>query len=149
MAMNQKFLTEEQCRTIEAAIERAESQCSGEIRVHVDEHCSRDILEAASQTFARLKMHKTELRNGVLFYIASEDKKFAVIGDKGINSKVAEGFWDDVCGAMTEHFKEGDFVEGIVHGIRLCGEKLSEHFPHQENDINELPNEVTFGPRAN
>lgn len=143
--MHNNFLTDAQCHDIEEAIAEAELNCSGEIRVHIDRHCSVNVLDDAAQTFARLKMHKTELRNGVLFYIAYADHKFAVIGDKGINARVPHDFWNDVCGILVEHFAHSDFVGGLVDGIRLCGQKLKEHFPYQQDDINELPNELSFG----
>jgi len=143
--MHYNFLSQQQCQQIEKAIELAEKNCSGEIRVHIDKHCSANVLDDAAHTFARLKMHKTELRNGVLFYIAYADKKFAVIGDKGINARVPDGFWTEVCEALSLKFKNGDFVGGLTDGIQLCGEKLKQFFPYQPNDVNELPNEISFG----
>lgn len=143
--MHYNFLSQQQCQQIEKAIELAEKNCSGEIRVHIDKHCSANVLDDAAHTFARLKMHKTELRNGVLFYIAYADKKFAVIGDKGINARVPDGFWTEVCKALSLKFKNGDFVGGLTEGIQLCGEKLKQFFPYQPNDVNELPNEISFG----
>jgi len=143
--MGQHFLTDEECRKIEDAIVEAELNCSGEIRVHIDRHCSDNVLDDAAKRFARLKMHKTKLRNGVLFYLASEDHKFAVIGDKGINALVDSNFWNDVCETMSQFFQKGDFVEGLTAGIKLCGRKLRELFPYGDDDENELPNEITFG----
>lgn len=143
--MESKFLTEEQCQKIESAIGEAEKNCSGEIRVHIDKHCSDNVLDDAAHRFARLKIHKTKLRNGVLFYIAYEDKKFAVIGDKGINAKVESNFWDDVCSVMSERFQHAEFVDGLIQGIMRCGEKLKAFFPYEDNDVNELPNEISFG----
>jgi len=99
----------------------------------------------AAKRFEELEMDMTEQRNGVLFYIAYKDRKFAIIGDSGINEKVPEGFWDSVRETLEENFKKGDFSTGLCEGIKICGKKLSELFPFQEGDINELPNEVTFG----
>lgn len=139
------FFTKEQETQITDAIKEAELNCSGEVRVHVDKHCSKNVLDDAAHTFAKLGMHKTELRNGVLFYIAYEDKKFAVIGDVGINTKVPENFWDDVCKVLGENFKTGKFVEGLSIGIKMCGEKLKEFFPYQKDDVNELSDEISYG----
>lgn len=147
MKESQKFFNKEQCSEIEQAIEKAEQNCSGEIRVHIDRHCSDNVLDDAAQTFAALEMHKTELRNGVLFYIAYEDKKYAVIGDVGINMKVPAGFWDDVCEVMGNEFRRGEYVKGLLQGIEKCGRKLKEYFPYKSDDINELPNEVSFGKK--
>jgi uncharacterized membrane protein len=90
-------------------------------------------------------MDKTELRNGVLFYLAVSDKMFAILGDKGINEKVPAGFWDNIRDSMLGHFKQNEFTEGLSKGIEMAGEKLISHFPYQRNDVNELDNEITFG----
>ncbi len=140
-----KLFTKEACKEIEKAIEVAEMLCSGEIRVHVDRHCKPNVLDSASETFARLEMHKTALRNGILFYFATEDKRFAVIGDVGINSKVSQDFWDDIIALIRQGFADGNFIDALCQSIRLCGAKLAEFFPYQEDDVNELPNDVSFG----
>lgn len=140
-----EFLNKEEILRVEDAIADAETFTSGEIRVHIDEYCDNDLMGKAAKRFEELEMDMTELRNGVLFYIAYKDRKFAIIGDSGINEKVPEGFWDSVRETLEENFKKGDFSAGLCEGIKICGKKLSELFPFQEGDINELPNEVTFG----
>lgn len=139
------MFSKSECNVIEQAIAEAELNCSGEIRVHIDKKCDGDVMESAVRVFHRLSMHKTELRNGVLFYIASESRKFAVIGDLGINEKVGKDFWDDISAELERNFREGNFVEGLTKGILRCGEKLKEFFPYQTDDVNELPNTVSFG----
>ncbi len=140
-----KFFTAEQQKSIQDAIANAELNTSGEIRVHIDDDCKEDVLDKAAKIFHKLKMNKTELRNGVLFYLAVNDRKFAILGDKGINDKVAADFWDTVKVLMFDHFKQKQFTEGLCNGIELAGEKLKMHFPLQSNDTNELDNEVSFG----
>lgn len=126
-------------------IQSAELNTSGEIRLHVDNKCKIDVLDQAAFIFKKLKMHKTELRNGVLIYLAVSDKKFAIIGDAGINAKVPDDFWDNIKNKMSDCFKEGDFVKGLSIGIEMAGEQLKKHFPHQQDDINELPDEISIG----
>ncbi len=140
-----KFSDEEKGR-IRNAIAEAEKKTSGEIRVHIESHCDEDnLLDRAARVFAKLDMHKTELRNGVLIYIALDDHKFAVIGDKGIHAKVPDRFWDNVASMMTGHFKEGRILDGIVAGIETCGAELVRDFPISDDDVDELPNEISFG----
>ena len=139
------FFTQEQQLTIQQAIANAELNTSGEIRVHIEEKCKGDALEAAMKNFHELKMDKTELRNGVLFYLAVDDHKFAVAGDKGIDEKVGKDFWDEERDMMLEKFKQGNFTEGLCKAIEMAGEKLKIHFPLQSNDTNELTNDVSFG----
>jgi uncharacterized membrane protein len=126
------------------AIRHAESNTSGEIRVHIENKCKIDVLDRAAQIFDLLKMQKTELRNGVLFYLAVVDKKFAILGDAGINAKVKPDFWDEIKAMMLGHFKKGDFAEGLSNGIIKAGEQLKEHFEHQDDDVNELSDEISY-----
>jgi uncharacterized membrane protein len=127
------------------AIKQAELNTSGEIRVHIEDKCKGDVLDRATDVFAMLKMHKTELRNGVLFYLALKDRKYAVLGDAGINAVVPDNFWESVKDTLLQHFKEGSFTEGLSLGIGMAGEKLKQHFPYQSDDVNELPNDISFG----
>lgn len=138
------FFTSEQQARILAAIKEAENDTSGEIRVRIETRCNEDVLDRAAWVFRKLGMQKTAERNGVLFYLAVSDKKFAVIGDGGINSKVPEGFWDDVKELLRVRFLEGKFTEGLSEGIIMAGEHLKKHFPHRKDDINELPDEISF-----
>jgi len=138
------FFTDQQKSNIKQAITDAELNTSGEIRVHLENHCNEDVLDRASYLFDKLEMKKTDMRNAVLFYVAVKDKKFAVIGDSGINSLVEENFWEDVKTLLLEQFKNGNFTEGLVAGISKAGEKLKKHFPYQTDDTNELSNEISF-----
>lgn len=126
------------------AIREAESNTSGEIRVHIENKCKTEVLDRAAQVFDLLKMQKTVLRNGVLFYLAIRDKKFAILGDVGINAKVPENFWDEIKELMLEYFKKGDFADGLAQGIIRAGEQLKEHFKHQDDDVNELSDEISY-----
>ena len=139
------LFTSEQKARIKEAIKNAEKNTSGEIRVHIDIKCKADVLDRAAYIFEQLNMHKTKLRNGVLFYLATEDHKFAILGDAGINSLVPDHFWDDIKDLMTEHFREGRFTEGLESGIKMTGEQLKNHFPYQLDDENELDDEISFG----
>ena len=138
------FFTKEQQSIILAAVKEAENQTSGEIRVHIETSCDEDVLDRTAWVFKKLGMHKTAERNGVLFYLAVKDRKFAVIGDAGINSKVPAGFWDDVKELLLKRFRDGKFTEGLSEGIIMAGEHLKKHFPHKKDDVNELPDEISF-----
>lgn len=137
------FNDEEQQR-IKKAVEDAERYTSGEIRVCLEKNCSEDVLDRAAKYFHKLDMHKTKLRNGVLIYLATVDRKFAIIGDAGINKAVPEGFWDDAKEAMLAHFKFGNLIEGITTGVAMAGEHLQKYFPHQLDDKNEISDDIAF-----
>lgn len=137
------FTTQEQ-EQIANAIADAEKATSGEIRIAVDKHCHGSAFERATQYFAELGMDKTAQHNGVLIYIAHEDHKFAIIGDRGIDSVVPDDFWETAQIAMKAHFMSGNLAEGIIAGVSLAGEKLALYFPYQNGDVNELPNDIVF-----
>jgi len=139
------FFSKEQKDLIKSAVQEAELNTSGEIRVHIDNKCKEDVMDRAAWWFAKLEMHKTELRNGVLFYLAVKDKKFAILGDSGINAVTPDNFWDDIKEKMAGHFAELDFTGGLREGIVMAGGALKEQFPHQEDDVNELSDEISFG----
>lgn len=136
------YFTDERLAEIGAAIKQAEKTTSGEIRLYVEDKCKEDVLDHAAFLFGELNMHKTDLRNGVLFYLAMQDKKFAILGDGGINAKVEDDFWDHIKEEMVSHFKEGQFAVGLEKGIEMAGKALAEHFPYQKDDVNELSDDI-------
>ena len=140
-----EFLTKEEQQKIVAAIEEAELNTSGEIRVHIESKCKGDAVSRAIYIFNYLKMYKTEQRNGVLVYVATESKKLAIIGDVGINQRVPADFWNSIKNNMVAAFVRGAFVDGIADAVRAAGESLKEYFPYQSDDVNEQPNEISFG----
>ena len=140
----EKAFTKEQKEAMVAAIQKAEKDTSGEIRVHIENRSKIEVLDRAADVFAELKMHKTALRNGVLIYVALLDHKLAILGDAGINSKVPTGFWDSIKTNMVEKFKQGAITEGICEAVITAGEQLKAYLPYQEDDVNELPDDISF-----
>ncbi|MEY3501286.1 MAG: hypothetical protein RL308_2959 [Bacteroidota bacterium] len=142
--MLKSFFNESEKSKILAAIQQAESNTSGEIRVHVENHCKGDLMDRAASVFALLNMHKTALRNGVLFYLAVKDKKFAILGDAGINKVVPTDFWEQIKLQMKADFSIHQFADGLSKGIILAGEQLQKNFPYQSDDVNELSDDISF-----
>lgn len=139
-----EILTPLQQKKIVEAIGDAERNTSGEIRIHLDDICNGDPVKRAEEVFVRLGMEKTAQRNGVLIYIACESKVFAIIGDKGINNIVPEGFWDDISANMSGYFRKGDFAGGLEAAVLEVGKKLKSFFPFSSDDINEQPDDISF-----
>jgi uncharacterized membrane protein len=137
------MLTEKDKDLIQDAIAQAELETSGEIRVHIDKACDGDPVKRAIEVFEELKMHETELRNGVLIFIAFSNHKLAIIGDKGINELVPSNFWDSTRDVMIQLFKQGQFTAGINAAVKEAGIQLAEYFPLQEGDVNELSNKIS------
>jgi uncharacterized membrane protein len=139
------FSDEEQQRIV-AAIRTAEKRTSGEIRVFVESKCSYvDAVNRAAEIFFGLKMDKTEDRNGVLLYIAVKDQQLAIFGDKGIHEKVGTEFWNEEVKKILKEFSQHHYADGVVHVVTEIGEALVHHFPYENEDRNELPDDIVFG----
>lgn len=145
MSKIEDFLTASQEQRIIEAINTAEKNTSGEIRVHIEKSTEKPPMERALEVFHFLKMDTTKLRNGILLYIAVESRKFVILGDEGINNKVPKDFWETEKEFVLSHFAKGEFEKGIEQTIIKVGEKLKDFFPYQSNDTNELSNEISKG----
>lgn len=126
------------------AIQLAELKTSGEVRIHIEKTCKGDALEECKKQFAKLNMHQTKDRNGILFFLAINSKSFAVWGDEGIHQKVNDEFWKSITDCAIGYFKQNDLITGIEKAVELCGEKLKLHFPIETDDKNELPNNISY-----
>lgn len=139
----ESFLSETEEQDIIKAIQIAEKNTSGEIRVHIEKHTDKKHFDRAFEVFHTLKMDETKGRNGVLIYLAIDDKSFVICGDKGINDIVADDFWNSTKDVVQNYFKDGDFKQGLVEGIKKAGNELKKHFPYQKDDVDELSNEIS------
>lgn len=145
-----KFFSAAEQEMLREAIAKAEKRTSGEIRLHIERDVpakapvSGDAYLRAREILAALGMHQTAERNGVLVYLATRSRKFAVLGDEELHRRVGTEFWSDVRDVMAARFGEARFVEGLSEGIAMVGEKLSVHYPYREDDVNELPDEISY-----
>ena len=140
------LLSEEQEQALVDAITQAELHTSGEIRIHLEKTIgSTSAEERAKQWFGKLEMHKTAEKNGVLFYLAIEDRKLALWAGEGINERVPADFWQTIIDLMISEFKVGHFSEGLIAGVEKTGKALGEFFPRQDDDVDELSNEISKG----
>ncbi|WP_323788275.1 TPM domain-containing protein [Psychroserpens sp.] len=145
MSKIEDFLSTEEEQEIIDAIRTAERNTSGEIRIHIEKSSNTDAFERAMEVFHYLKMDNTKLQNGVLIYVAVEDKTFVIYGDKGINDVVPGNFWDSTKDVMQSHFKTGDFKQGLIEGVLKAGQQLEVHFPWIHGDKNELMDTISKG----
>jgi uncharacterized membrane protein len=139
------FFSEQDKEAIKLAIMNAELDTSGEIRVHIESTLTGDVLDRTAFLFSKLGMDKTAQRNGVLIYLALKNRRFAIIGDAGINQVVPADFWNDIKSVMISFFREGNFTDGLIEAITRAGLQLKQHFPYQRGDVNELKDEISFG----
>jgi uncharacterized membrane protein len=141
----QKLLKLVDVEAVKGAIEKAEQETSGQIRVSVSPFFWGSVRRTAEKAFSRLDMTKTGQRNGVLIFVVPSRRRFVILGDEGIHQKVGQEFWDKTAAAISERFKSGDFTGGLVHGIEEAGKQLAAHFPRRPGDTNELPDDVDLG----
>ena len=140
------FLSDADLSAVAAAIGAAEATTSAEIRVHLDARCPGEAMARAVEVFERLGMHRTAAHHGVLIYVAIEDRKLAVLGDRGIHERVGQAYWDRLVEAVLAHFRQERPRDGLGHAIREVGAVLGQHFPRRPDDVNELPDRVSIGP---
>ena len=143
MSNIEDFLSAEEEQEIVNAIRIAEKNTSGEIRVHIESSSELDAFNRAMEVFHYLKMDNTKLQNGVLIYVAVDDKSFVIYGDQGINDVVPNNFWDSTKDTMLSHFTHGNYKQGLIEGVLNAGKQLEAHFPWIHDDRNELPNEIS------
>jgi len=145
MSKIEAFLSAEQEQFIVDAIKLAEKNTSGEIRVHIENKTEKPPIERAKEVFQILKMDQTHLKNGILFYLATESKQFAIIGDEGIHKLVPNNFWEIVKNRVLTFFAEKKYAKGLEQGIIEVGNQLKAYFPYEKDDVNELPDEISKG----
>lgn len=138
------FISKQDQGRVVAAISEAEKNTSGEIRVHLTPKCGKDVMRDAIKTFNRLQMYKTRHRNGILIFVAFESRKFAILGDSGINEVVSDNYWDEEKEILLEYFKNNDPTTGLCNVIARVGAKLKAYFPIEDDDVNELSNEISY-----
>ncbi|MEC5394682.1 TPM domain-containing protein [Bergeyella sp. RCAD1439] len=138
------FLPEEALDQIVSAIKTAEQNTTGEIRVHIDNNTLCRNAEKAFEVFTLLCKDQTAEKNAVLFHINFSQKYLTIIGDTGIHQKVCQHFWDRLHDETTEEFAKGNFGSALEKAILKTGNELKKHFPSNEKNPNELPDEITF-----
>lgn len=132
------------------AIQAAEAETTGEVRVFVESHCGKKTpMERAEQLFVKMGMTQTVHRNAVLIYLALNDRKFAILGDERIFSEAGGPvFWEAAALQLRDSLKEGQIATGLCRCIEEIGKALHAHFPHEEDvNKNELPDEIIFGKK--
>jgi len=141
--LRKRFLTDEQEKRVIEAIRQAESGTTAEICVHLRKKCKKDVLVEAQTYFKKLKLDRTRQKNAVLIFVALEDRRFAVVGDRGIHEKVRDAFWESVRDLLGDRFRAGDIAGGLAAAARCIGEEAKKNFPAAGKHFNQLPDTVT------
>ncbi len=145
MQQTSNFFDKEEEARIISAIKTAEGMTSGEIKIHMECHAGKEVKDRAAEIFDSLGMYNTENRTGILFYLAMDERQFAILGDVGINEKVGESYWNELRDRLQDNFKSERFCDGLVEAIIDAGEHLRHFFPIGDDDKNELSDEISYG----
>jgi uncharacterized membrane protein len=134
---------------IERAVENAERNTSGEIKVKIIGNCDPDLGGDANaqavREFEREGLGNTRDKTGVLLLLVFNERKFTVLGDSGIHAKLGQEYWDRAAREMSDYFRQGAFGLGIHAAVTDVGFRLAEFFPKRSDDVNELSDGVILG----
>ena len=147
-----RVFNDRELEEIAEAVGRVEQRAAAEVRVHLERWVRRargeqpDALRRAQTLFRELRMHEAPHRNGVLVYLALDDRKLAIVGDEAIHARVGDTYWERVRDVMVGHFKAEAPRDAVVHAVEDLGRVLAEHFPRRPGDAGagDLPNEVSI-----
>ena len=145
-SLDRLITPEEQNRLLDK-IARIEKRSSGEVRIHVTDRRSNDPLQEARRTFTSLGMSATRRRNGVLVFLSLPSRKFAIVGDEGIDRVTPAEYWDGLRDTLAARFAAGEYCEGLLEILDRVEAVLAEHFPYQKGDVDELPDDISYQPR--
>lgn len=142
-----KYLSEEDLKSISAKISEIEKTTSGELVITIKEkrgwlEKTKSIRTLAEKEFISTKIAKTKAATGILIFMIFNAKEFCILADKKINELVEQSVWDKIANDMSTQFKKENFCNGILNGVEQTGKILAAHFPIQPGDVNELSNDV-------
>jgi len=142
-----RLITPEDQNRLLDKIARIEKRSSGEVRIHVAGRRVKDPLRAARRTFTSLGMSATARRNGVLVFLSLPSRKFAIVGDEGIDRVTPAEYWETLRDTLAQRFAAGEYCRGLLEILDRVEEVLAEHFPYQKGDVDELPDDISYQPR--
>lgn len=151
MAINyiKKYLSKSDFDELKDEIGKIESHTTGEIRLcfklkrgfHERNQNTRDV---AMKEFYKLGMDKTEEKTGILIFILFKEKKFEIIADEGINSKIKQEIWDLIINHLQSEFSQGNYKTGLIKCLNEMKNVLTEEFPVKFKNTNELSNDIVI-----
>lgn len=135
-------------QAIEAEITASETSHNGELRFVIETTLPFSALwrgmsgrTRAIEVFSHLRVWDTEANSGVLIYLLLADHDIEIIADRGITARVDQREWDQIAKTMEQNFREGEFEQGVLAGIRAITHLLARHFPPGGDNPNELSNQ--------
>jgi putative membrane protein len=103
--------------------------------------------EQAVQEFHRYELRETKARTGVLLFVSLFERRVVVLGDEGIHEKAGDVLWNKTRDVILDGVARNHLAEGIVAGVRACGEVLAAHDPSDGRDANEIEDRLIVRAR--
>jgi putative membrane protein len=101
-----------------------------------------EVREAAHVQFFRNGLYRTAEETGVLFYVSVFERRVWVIGDRGINARIPEAYWQEVSAGIVRAIRAGRAADGICRAVTELADVLEANFPVRPDDRNELKNVI-------
>ena len=144
--------TKKELQQIKQAVHKAESKTSGEIVPLIITKSFPDFLYKyipqaiihfntryqARKQFAKLGIHNTKGKTGILIAVFLQERRVEVVADKGICKYYPQSTWTKLVTTITQAAKKGELIFGLCAALASCGTILGKHCPRQKDDVNEL-----------
>jgi len=96
----------------------------------------------AMEQFMIRGMARKKNRASVLIFASLAEHYARIIADVGIASKVNQSVWQDAIQSLLDCAGRGDIGQGFTVAIDKCGQVLSQHFPPEPKQEDELPDRI-------
>lgn len=101
------------------------------------------VRQRAAAAFLEQEVFDTRERTGILIFVALFERRVVVLGDAGINAKVAQHEWDDVVASIVAGIRAKTPGKALAAGIRACGELLERPgITRRADDTDELADDL-------
>ena len=103
---------------------------------------AKRVHERALKAFRIGAEHRTAGGTGILIYLSMREHRPGSRRDAPIASVVSGDTWSATLEALLSGVRQGDVAAGMCAAVERVGAILAEHFPRQEDDVNELPDRL-------
>lgn len=92
----------------------------------------------ARRQFLEQGLHHTAGATGLLLFVSEAEHYVEILADRGIESRVPPGVWDEIVADFVRSVQAGDPLGGFDRALRRCGDLLAEAAPRTPGNTNEL-----------
>ncbi len=100
------------------------------------------VRERTIRAFYEKGLYRTRDETGILVFLSLLERRVWILGDRGINEKIPEGFWEERAMEITAGIRSGARGSAVADAVLRCRDELAKFFPKKPGDTNELPDDV-------